>query len=232
VGAATFVGVPSEQSGAAGWQPGDILVVQERWRGHLWSAVPHVAVAAGEGYVTYVPSGTAATYASSIGVPGRDHLPRSERKLLAMQTCVYEVVERYLVPAALHFFTPGSWARVSLGWEADGMFMGWYVNFERPVTATPDGLQTMDLVLDMIVRPDRTWDWKDRTEFDEAVRRGVLDAGLLETLETEAEGVLARMRSRTGPFDESWSAWRADPGWVRPVLPPEFQVDGHRWRRL
>jgi protein associated with RNAse G/E len=220
-----------KQDRASKWLPGDTLVVQERWRGHLWSAVPHLVVTAGETTVTHVPGGTQATFASSIGVPGRDHLPRSERKLLALQTCVYEVVERPVFPAALHFFTSESWARVSLGWEPDGTFLGWYVNFEHPATPNPAGLETMDLVLDLVVRPNRQWDWKDRTDFDEAARRGILDASLLETFEAVADLVLAQLASRSGPFDESWCTWRPDPSWPRPVLPPEFGVGGRCWRR-
>lgn len=220
------------QDRTASWQPGDVLVVQERWRGHLWSAVPHIVVAAtNDTYITHVPGGTGATFASSIGVAGRDHLPRSERKLLALETCVYQVVERRHFPAALHFFSPGSWARVSLGWEADGTFLGWYVNFERPATPNPAGLATMDLVLDIVVRPDHQWEWKDRADFDEAVRRGLLDASLLNTFETEADRVLALAGSQTGPFDEKWSTWQPDPAWPLPVLPHEFQVGGRCWRR-
>ncbi|MGW5362740.1 DUF402 domain-containing protein [Actinopolymorpha pittospori] len=211
-------------------KPGGTLVVQEYWRGHLWSAVPHVLVVAeADQYVTYLPAGAAATYASSVGIPGRDHLSRAERKLLAMESCVYRVVERQVAPETLHFFTRGSWARVNLGWTTERTFLGWYVNFELPATPSGTGLRTMDLVLDILIGPDGEWAWKDRADFDEAVRRGVLDPKLLATFEAESDRVRARAASRLGPFDERWQTWRPDPGWCMPVLPPEYQVGGRCW---
>ncbi|NYH88485.1 hypothetical protein [Actinopolymorpha rutila] len=45
------------------WYPGRPLVVQERWRDQLWSAVPHVLVEDGDWYVTHVPARTTATRA-------------------------------------------------------------------------------------------------------------------------------------------------------------------------
>lgn len=102
----------------------DLMVVHEWWRGRLWSAVPHILISVGDGFGTYLPAGTIGTYASSIGVSGRDQLPRAERKLLALETCVYRVVERSVSYSTLNFFRPGSHARVSLSWTRDGGFLG------------------------------------------------------------------------------------------------------------
>ena len=212
------------------WTAGDVIVVQEWWRGHLWSAIPHTMVSDGDYYLTYLPAGTAGTFASSIRVPGRDHLPRAERKLLALETCVYEVVERCTSLSMLHFFSPGSYARVNLGWSEDNSFLGWYVNFELPPTIDTNGLRTTDLVLDIIVRPDRGWEWKDRADFDQAVQRGVLDQELLTTLEDEADRIVAQVDSGDGPFDDAWLSWRPDPRWRLPELPAEFRVGGRYWR--
>ncbi|MGW0232186.1 DUF402 domain-containing protein [Actinopolymorpha singaporensis] len=211
------------------WRPGTPLIVEERWHGHLWSAVPHVVVEDGLWCVTHVPAGTTGAYASSVGVPGRECLPRSERKLLAMQTLVYEVVERPIGLCTLHFFSPGTWARVILGWTETGDFLGWYVNLELPLTRKPDGIQTMDLVLDVQVRPDGSWAWKDREDFDDAVRRGVLDGQLLGTLEDHAHAVLAQAKARTGPFEARWLEWQPDPTWERPTLPAAYRATGVAW---
>ncbi|HEY6737853.1 MAG TPA: hypothetical protein VI076_03315 [Actinopolymorphaceae bacterium] len=72
----------------ATWAAGDVITVQEWWHGGLWSALPHVVVSARDHYVTFLPAGTTGTYASSIGVPGRDRLPHAERKPLALETRV------------------------------------------------------------------------------------------------------------------------------------------------
>jgi len=75
-------------------------------------------------------------------------------------------------PGALNFFVTGAWARINLGWER-GRFLGWYINFELPPRATRDGIETMDLILDAFVTPTGKWHWKDREDFERAVRFGM-----------------------------------------------------------
>lgn len=211
------------------FEAGDVLVVRERWRDRLWSAVPHRLVSGAEPYVTYVPEGTLATYASNRDLPGTRQKPRGQRKLAALETCVYEVVERRIDRPMLHFFTPGSWARVNLGWTVDHTFTGWYVNLERPLTVCPDGLETMDLVLDLCIDPDGRARWKDRDEFDDAVARGLHPADLLPVLEAAVEIVLDQQRRRSGPFDRKWRDWVPDPAWEAPVLPAAYRPGGPAW---
>jgi protein associated with RNAse G/E len=217
------------------WRPGDPLVVTEVWQGRLWSAVPHTFVAPDDtGHVTYLAPDAVGAYATSRGVPGREHLSRGERKLAALETLVYQVVEtpHHFSPlASLHFFRPGSWARVSVGWSGS-RFLGWYVNFEIPYQVVDHGLQTMDLVLDMLVSPQRRWDWKDRDEFDDALARGILSAGTAATLEAEAEQVTDQIERGHGPFADTWPAWRPDPRWSAPALPPHLRAGSTAWRCL
>jgi protein associated with RNAse G/E len=218
------------------WRPGDPLVITEVWQGRLWSAIPHTLVSAdGTGHVTYLAPDAVGAYATSRGVPGREHLSRGERKLAALQTLVYQVVEvpHHFTPlASLHFFRPGSWARVNLGWSADlSQFLGWYVNFEVPYQVVDHGLQTMDLVLDMLVTPDRTWRWKDRDEFDDALARGLLSADIAAALEAEAKQVTDQIARGHGPFADGWPAWRPDPRWSTPALPPHLRARSAAWER-
>ncbi|MFG3704156.1 DUF402 domain-containing protein [Micromonospora sp. NPDC047670] len=44
-----------------------------------------------------------------------------------------------------------------------GVFTGWYVNLEEPCARRPDGVDTTDHVLDIVVTPQRQW--KDTDEF-------------------------------------------------------------------
>ncbi len=109
------------------------MLVSEIWRGHLWSALPHWVVRAPDDeLITWVGAGTPGTFATSRGIRGREHLSRAERKLAALRSCLYNVVEVPSSVSALNFFVEGSWARTSLGWDAEGTFLGWYVNFELP----------------------------------------------------------------------------------------------------
>lgn len=205
---------------------GQTVVVREMWRNRLWSAVPHIWA---EPHVTYVPQGTVGAYASNRDLPYTDGMTREERKLAAMRTGNYRVVERSTDLSALYFFRPGSWARVNLGWSAGGVFLGWYVNFESPVEYWSGGLQSKDLVLDLQIAPDGGWHWKDRDGFDTAVSQGVFAPDLLPRLESEAKNVLQMRDRRTGPFDPRWREWTPDPRWDTPMLPADMRIGGSAW---
>lgn len=215
---------------AAPFRSGDVVAIRERWRGRLWSAVPHRWVGTyGGQYVTFVPEGTAATYASNRDLPETADMPREQRKLRALETGVYRVVERRIDRSMLHFFTPGSWARVNLGWLPRRTFTGWYVNFEKPLTLDSKGLETMDLLLDLLIGPDGSARWKDRDSFDSAVERGLHPGDLLSTLEAAGRTMLAQHLRAQGPFHPMWRAWQPEPAWSMPELPEEYRVGGSAW---
>jgi len=48
----------------------------------------------------------------------------------------------------------GDWYSVWRFFDADGAFVGWYVNFETPVVRTDDGIEVNDLQLDIVIAPD------------------------------------------------------------------------------
>jgi predicted RNA-binding protein associated with RNAse of E/G family len=210
--------------------PTQTIVVSERWHGRLWAAVPHRCITNEDDHlVAFLPRGTAATYASNRDLPQTKALPRSVRKLEAMRTCVYEVVERPIDRSQLHFFTPNRWAHISLFWTDERTFAGWYVNFELPPTPTPDGLESKDLVLDMTIRPDGRWEWKDEADLETAIATGILDASIRPHIDAEARRILAMADAQTGPFAPSWTVWRPHPDWPTPQLPPAYRANGYLW---
>lgn len=204
---------------------GQTVIVREMWRGRLWSAVPHIWV---EDDITYVPQGTVGAYASNRDLAYSRGMTREQRKLAAMRTLDYRAVERSADLSTLHFFMPGNWARVNLGWT-DDEFLGWYVNFETPVESWDGGLQSKDLVLDLQIAPDGRWRWKDQDSFDTAVVEGVLPGDLLPNLEAAAAHVLEMLDQHAGPFDPGWREWTADPAWTTPMLPADMRAGGAAW---
>lgn len=160
--------------------PSAVIVVEERWRALPWSAEPHRVVASSpEELVTWMPAGTVAVRASNRDLPGTEHLTREQRKLAALADCRVRPIETVETPNKLYFWRAGHWSRVNLGWDpATGSFMGWYVNFEQPVAATGTGIWGKDLVLDLLITPDRSNTPKDEDDFDEAITRGILPAEL------------------------------------------------------
>jgi predicted RNA-binding protein associated with RNAse of E/G family len=96
-------------------------------------------------------------------------------------------------------------------WTEDGRLDEWYVNFERPLRRTPVGVDTFDEKLDLIVRPDGTYRWKDEDELEQAAAAGLLEA---DAVRAEAQRVLDEW-----PFPTGWEEWRPDPSWPTPQLP-------------
>jgi hypothetical protein len=218
------------------FEPGSTIVATEAWRDRLWSAAPHLVVTSDTDIlVTYQPAGAVSIVSSNRDMAYTRGMSRSERKLAALETLQVSPKQVYETPTKLYFYTPGSWARINLGWDpSDGHFMGWYVNFELPAEHMADGLISKDLVLDIYVNPDLTWEWKDEQEFTEAIDRNLIDAHLRDTLATEADRVLAQVAAGEGAFDPRcdprWQAFHAPEHWATPSLPSDYAVTGSAWR--
>jgi predicted RNA-binding protein associated with RNAse of E/G family len=111
--------------------------------------------------------------------------------------------------------TPGRAHSIYLFWDDERELEHWYVNFERPLRRTPLGVDTFDEKLDLIVRADGSYVWKDEDELEQAAAAGLLDA---DAVRAEAERVL-----REWPFPTGWEDWRADPAWPVPQLPDGWE---------
>jgi hypothetical protein len=87
---------------------------------------------------------------------------------------------------------------------APGAFRGWYVNIDLPFMRKPYGFDIVDQTLDIVVRPDQAWYWKDEDEIDIAIAAGALspeDEARIRIAGKEAVGLI---QARRPPFDDSW----------------------------
>jgi len=114
---------------------------------------------------------------------------------------------------------PTEWHAVWVCWRENGDAWGWYINLQRPFRRTVRGIQTMDLMLDVIVELDRRWRWKDEDEFAALIAARLLGAEEAPQVRTEAERVIERIAANAAPFSERWHEWRPDPQWMMPELP-------------
>lgn len=102
----------------------------------------------------------------------------------------------------------------------DGQFTHWYINLESPYTRGPNSTSSVDHHLDIVVSPDRTWQWKDEDDLDEAIGvPGFWTAS--EARNIRDEGLRAVEPAATGafPFDGRWCDYAPDPSWPTPRLP-------------
>lgn len=118
---------------------------------------------------------------------------------------------------------------VWLFWEPDWTFRGWYVNLEDVHERDGASVVTQDHVLDVWVTADRTVHWKDQDELEAAVTEGRWTLDDAERFRADAREVEAIVTSWDPPFADGWEAWRPDPSWTAPELPPdvvwEFDLD-------
>jgi predicted RNA-binding protein associated with RNAse of E/G family len=99
----------------------------------------------------------------------------------------------------------------------------WYVNFQRRLRRTAIGFDTFDLLVDLVVAPDRSsWVWKDEDEYAQARRLGVVSETDHAVVEAAREQALEMITRSEGPFvpEAGWTRWHPDPSWPTPVLPP------------
>ena len=117
---------------------------------------------------------------------------------------------------------PNSWHSVWLFWTAEWQFKTWYVNFQSPVRRTPHGIQFHDYALDIVVRPDMSWSWKDTDEFEELVARTFFTVEQVSSIRAEADLMVRTIESRGTPFCDGWEDWRPNRCWCTPRLPGDW----------
>ena len=115
-----------------------------------------------------------------------------------------------------------SWHSVMLFWSPEWQFKTWYVNFQSPIRRVRHGVQQHDYALDIVVRTDMSWSWKDEDEFEELVARGYFSDDQVSSIRSEAARMVRMIESVGSPFCEGWEHWRPDPSWPIPQLPNDW----------
>lgn len=190
------------------FRSGDAVAVREIWKGRVWKAractVVHDRV---DQLALYLPQGAPTKIPTGSGIPRDD----------------WALEDGVFAHDALRLARPGAAHSVLLFWDA-GRFVGWYVNFERPLTPSRVGFDYLDLELDLRVRLDRSVEVLDEDEFAEAQRLGVISRAEAASVREEAERMLEAIERWDSPFRDGWETWRPDPAWAIPALPDGWDL--------
>ena len=191
------------------WANGDVALLRYVRYGRVRRATPHVVVQDSTDLVAlHVPPGATGKAAVWDGSPIRGQADRD----WALRDHVWH---SYRV---LRLIRWGAAHAIELFYNCDE-FVGWYVNLQEPLRRAPLGFDTDDLVLDVWVKTDGSWEWKDEDELEEAVRLDRFDTDEAAAIRAEGERVLEKW-----PFPTGWEDWRPDPGWKPPSLPAGWDV--------
>jgi predicted RNA-binding protein associated with RNAse of E/G family len=186
-------------SGTGGKERTD-AVWRDVHRGRVWRAQAcRVVEDSGEWIALWMPHGSP-TYLPS------DH----EGRRIRIPVGNWELEPANSTRDTLALARPGRAHSIYLFWD-EGSFDHWYVNFEQPLRRTLIGFDTFDEKLDLIVRPDGTYEWKDEDELEHAAALGLLEA---DAVRAEAARVL-----EDWPFPTGWEGWQPNPAWPVPRLP-------------
>ena len=122
--------------------------------------------------------------------------------------------------SVIHATTAARWFSVNSFFDAaSGERLCWYVNFERPHVRGAHGIDTFDLLLDLVVRPDGSWSWKDEDELAHACRLGLVTSAEQAALAGARDEAIGLVTAQAGPFAPGLDAWRPDAAWPAPALP-------------
>jgi len=147
---------------------------------------------------------------------------------------------------SVRLFFPGKPYEVSLFYETDtgpaphvryffpgveARFYGWKIDITSPFARTEAGLDMIDETLDIMVKPDYSYRWKDEDQMAVLVDLGIYTAEEANALRQVGRDVEKLIEAHAPPFDNSWVDWRPDPdlvlgqnpeGWQHVPLPAPY----------
>jgi protein associated with RNAse G/E len=101
-------------------------------------------------------------------------------------------------------------------------FLCYYVNFQLPFKRTAIGFDTLDLELDIVVKPNHSWQWKDADDYRNGIECGVLTSHWIQGIEEAKQEIFTKLEKREYPFNGHWLSWMPDPSWSLPALPENW----------
>ena len=204
------------------WEPGAQVLQQDLWTDRLLTSRPVTVVEDRPGLLAlYTHPG--APFRSAT-LTQRYDTPVAERVELMMARELQLTERRSGEYHVLTLNPPRSFHSVWLFWATGWKLETWYVNLQAPIRRTRRGIVVLDYALDIVVKPDMTWAWKDEDEFRELHRRGVLTDWEVEAARAEGERLVEVIESNGPPFCDGWERWRAEPEWPVPAIPDHWDA--------
>ena len=198
------------------WKPGDVVCWRGIYRERVWHAQTTIVVSdspqetvltllpgteciAPEGYLNGKDSNKRRWNFKDKDWEIENYLWHTNRLLLLLES------EKYY--SIMHFWD-----------HASNEFLCYYINFQLPFKRNADSVDTLDLDLDIIIRPDLSFLWKDEDDYQKAIDHGVIFPEWIQGIDGAKKEIFDKLERRQYPFDGNWLNWTPDPSWSPPKL--------------
>ena len=202
------------------WKPGDIISWRGIYRSRVWHAQTVIVVsdAPDETALALLP-GTECMSPEGYSLGKNSYKRRWNFKEKDWQLEKYS----WRTNRLLLLLEPEKYYSTIYFWnEERDEFLCYYINFQLPFRRVECGVDTLDLDLDLIIRPDFTYKWKDVDDYEKAIEHGVIFPEWMQGIEEAKPEIFEKLEKRQYPFDGSWLNWNPNPSWSPPTLPENW----------
>ena len=202
------------------WKYGDVIAWREIFRGRIWHALAAIVVkdSPQEIVLAVLPGAERLT---------EEHYPQGKNNgrrrwdFRSEDWCLENFP--WHTTRALQILEPAKFFSTIYFWDnASGEFLCYYINFQTPFKKKGQILDTLDLDLDLIIRPDYSFEWKDLDDYQKAIEAGMILPEWVHKVETTKEEIFGRLERREYPLDGSWINWKPDLKWLASKLPEDW----------
>ena len=203
------------------WKPGDVIVWRGVFRDRVWHAQTTLVVrdTPDDQLVLALLPGT-----ECVAPEGYLDGKKTSKRRWNFKEKNWKL-EKYIwsMNRLLILLEPDKFYSTMYFWNhATHEFLCYYINFQLPFKRNQTGIDTLDLDLDLIIKPDFSFEWKDVDDYQKAVDNDVIFPEWMHGIESAKTDVLSRLEKRSYPFDGSWLNWMPDATWLPPKLPENW----------
>jgi hypothetical protein len=182
--------------------PGEIITIREVFRGKVWTVRPVTVIEdTDENLVSYLAPGTLIDYPVDV-----EHGAKCFSMWLSGDWGLHK--KTFMPPGMLRIAPHGKPFEVFATVRSEGGVSSWYVNFQKPLRRTPQGFDTMDETIDLVVAPDfSSWQRRDEDELELAISMGVYDNADSMRLLDNCSSVERSLEAGIVPWSRHWHDW-------------------------
>ncbi|MBI5964779.1 MAG: DUF402 domain-containing protein [Chloroflexi bacterium] len=202
------------------WKPGDIVVTRGIFKGYICHAQTVIVVkdTPQEIVLALLPG------AECVDLEGYLEGKQNSKRRWDFKDKPFKL-EKYIwhTNRLLLLIEPQKYYSTIYFWQDDSNeFLCYYINFQSPFQRSHSGFDTLDLELDIIIKPDYSWKIKDLDDYQKGIECDTILPEWTQEIEGAKNEVIERLAVKQYPLDNSWLNWRPDPNWSAPKLPKDW----------